>query len=221
MNTQKIALILIGVVIIVAGAWYFISADTPEGGEEDAIAIVNGEEISRESFETLKSQVIEQQGITVASLDAETQSQLDAQVVDQLVSQALLEQAVSASGVVASQEDIDAQVAATVAQFGGDEAFNEALAAEGLSEEEFRAEVGENIATQAYLEQELNLSTVSATDEEIETTYAQIADGNEGVPPLEDVRAQVEQSVIQQKQQALLSQLIERLRTEADIEILL
>jgi len=207
-----------------------MSSNTPTESEpisnesvntENAVAMVNGEEISRTQFEALKSQVIAQQGFDIASLDAEAESQLETQIVDELISQTLLRQAVDASGVVATQDDVDAQLEATVTQLGGEGAFNEALFAEGISEKEFRTQISAELAIQVYLEQELNPSSITVTDEEVEAAYAQVSAQNENVPSLEDVRPQIEQSVIQQKQQLLLAQLIDRLRTDADIEILL
>lgn len=211
--------------MIAAGAWYFISSGTHADNElvstGDAVAVVNGEEISRVDFEAFKSQVVAQQGIDIASLDAEIQSQFDAQIVDELIAQTLLQQAVKRSGVVASQEDVDAQIDATVARLGGDDAFEQALAAEELSEEEFRAQISSDLATRTYLEQELSLSSVTATNEEVEAAYAQAAAQNESIPQLEDVRPQVEQSLIQQKQQSLFVQFMERLRADVDVEVLL
>jgi parvulin-like peptidyl-prolyl isomerase len=219
MNMQKTVLIVVGVVVVIVGAWYFISSGTP--AHDGAVATVNGEEISRGDFDDLKSQTLAQQGVDGASLDEEAQSQLDTQLIDRLVTRELLRQAIRVSGVVASQEDIDAEIRAVTAQFGGDEAFGKILATEGLSEEEFRIQVSMDLAIQAYLEQELNLSAVVATDEEIEKAYAEAVAQDENVPPLEDVRIQVEQLVIQQKQESLFDIRIADLRAEADIEVLL
>ena len=205
--------------MVIVGAWYFISSGTP--AHDGAVATVNGEEISRGDFDDLKSQTLAQQGVDGASLDEEAQSQLDTQLIDRLVTRELLRQAIRVSGVVASQEDIDAEIRAVTAQFGGDEAFGKILATEGLSEEEFRIQVSMDLAIQAYLEQELNLSAVVATDEEIEKAYAEAVAQDENVPPLEDVRIQVEQLVIQQKQESLFDIRIADLRAEADIEVLL
>lgn len=230
MNIQKIISIIIIAIVIIAGVWYLMSLNTPTqnepaGNEEvttgAAVATVNGEEISRTEFETFKSQVIMQQGLDTESLEAEIENQLETQIVDELISQALLQQAVESSEAVPAQEDIDAQIEATVIQLGGEEAFNEVLVAEGISEEELRAQISTELAVQAYLEQELDLSSITATDEEVEAAYAQASAQDENVPALEEIRPQIEQSIIQQKQQPLLAQLIDQLRAEADVEILL
>lgn len=222
---QKIILIIIGVIIIAAGVWYFMSSNTPNTvNQEDAgstVATVNGEEISRGEFEEFKTQIAAQQGIDFASLDAETRAQFEEQILNELINQTLLQQIVADAEITASSDDVDAQITAIITQVGGEEAFREALADQELSEEEFRTQISGDLAVQAYFEEQLNLSAITATDEEIEETYTQVAAQNEDLPLLEEVRAQVEQSVIQQKQQAALAEFVAELRQEADIEILL
>ncbi len=224
MSTKKIILAIFAVVIIFIGAWYFYNASDEESAnteEEGVVAVVNEEEVSKDDFETLKSRVAMQQGFDIASLDEETKKLFEQQIVDELVNQVLLEQVIDEMGVSVSQEEVDNRLADTKEQLGGEEAFEQALIAEGLSEEELRSQISLSLRTQAYLEEELDLSSVEATDEEVEALYAQEAAQSEDAPAFEDVRDQVEEMVIQQKQQALFEQFIQELRSEADIQILI
>lgn len=227
MNTQKVLLAVVAVAVLIIGAGYLyfsgmLTGVTPEDtNTADAVARVNGEEVSRDALEARRAQMLAQQDIDSSVINAELQSQLDARIVEELVNEALVQQAITASSVTVPQESIDAQVDATISQLGGASAFQEALAVQGISEEDFRTQIRDNLTVQAYLEEELELSSVSATEEEIEAAYAQATEANEEVPPLEDVRAQVVQSVVQQKQQSLIAQLIETLRANAEIEVLL
>lgn len=223
MNTQKIILIVVGIGLIVAGVWYFASSSEPLSEEEEksTVAIVNGEEISREDFEELKSQMAAQQGLDLSSLDAEAKSQFEAQVIDELVIQELVEQKADESGATVSQEEIAKQIEETIAQLGGEEAYQEALEEEGLSEEELKELIRTNLVIQAYFEEELDLSSATATEEEVKEFYEKEADQNEEIPPLEEIESQIEGMISQQKQQELMTQLIEELREEADIEILI
>ncbi len=218
---QKILLAIIGLAIIAFGVWYFFFFDKEAVDTEDAVAIVNGEEISRAEFESFQSQITVQQGVDMESLDAETKSQFKTQIMDELIAQTLLEQKVNESKITVEQEKVDAQIDAIINQFDGEEAFQEALVAEGISEEELRSQKARELATQKYLEEKLNFSSISATDQEIQELYDQEAAQNETIPALEQVRDQVENLVIQQKQQALFIEFIQQLRAEADIEILI
>jgi parvulin-like peptidyl-prolyl isomerase len=213
---NKIILAIIAVLVIGLGVWYATTMRT--GGE--AVARVNGEEITRKDFENLKSQVVAQQQINVASLDAATRAELDNQVVETLISQALLRQAVANSGVTVTSEDRDREIANIRGQFADDAAFQQALAAQGLTEAVLMTEVTNELVTRAYLNQKLNLSSVTATDAEVNTAYEQIASGQE-VPPLEEVRDDVRALVVQQKQQQLILAYVEELRAGAEVEILI
>ena len=190
-----------------------------EGG--DTVAVVNGEEILRSDFEALHSQVAMQQGLDPTAVDERGQSQLESQVLESLIAQTLLKQAAVQSGITVSATDIDMQMEIVKGQFESDEAYQQALAVESLTESELRDQISEELATAPYLEQELNLSAVAATESEVTQTYEQVASGTSEIAPLADVYTQVEELVIQQKQQELIAQLVEKLRVNAEIEVLI
>lgn len=230
MNTKNIVIGLIAAAVLGAGAWFIFFSDgtqfafnKEENGAEEAegaVALVNGEEVSRAEYDALAAQVAAEQGFDPATLDAQTQAQFESQVVDTLVSRVLLRQAIEGSGLTASAEEVNAQVEVIKGQFESEAVYLEALSAEGLTEEALRSQIGAELVMQAYLEQALNLSSVSATSAEITAAYEEIAAG-ENVPPLADVREEVEGVVIQQKRQVLVAELIQELRAEADIQILI
>lgn len=220
---QKIIIAVVGLVVLIGGAWYFYSVSTNNNSVdvEGAVAIVNGEEISRADFEMFKSQVAAQQGIDIASLDADAQSQFETMAINEFVDKILLQQAANTAGVVTPKEEVEEQVNDIIEQLGGEKEFRQALAGIGMSEEELHAQVAAELATQTYLEQELSLSSVTATEEEIESTYAQAKANNENISPLEDVRPAIRQSVIQQKQQVLFAEFVDQLRADGEVEILI
>lgn len=220
--------ILIGVVVVLLlglGAWYLIDMQTGSGtgaaSGNEPVAIVNGEEISRADFNTLQTQIAMQQGVDPSTLDAQMQAQLQTQAADVIVSQALLRQAAARAGITATEEAVNTQLETIKTQFGSEAAYEEAIATEGITEEELRAQIQTDLATRAYLEQELDLSSVTATDAEIQRLYEEAVAGAEDAPPLTEVHEQVEAMVIQQKQQQLVAGLLADLRAEADIEMLI
>lgn len=223
----KIIIAAIILILATAGAWVYYSKtqSSPsllqtDGTQEEQTAIVatvNGEEITREQFETIKTQVAAQQGFDASALDTATAAQLDLEILESLISQALLRQAASDSAVSVSSEDIDAQVATIQQQFESTEAYQTALAAEGLTDGSLREQIERDLRTQAYLEQELQLTSLTATEAEVNAAYETVAAGQE-VPPLADVYAQVEAMVVEQKQQERIAELIGTLSTGAHIE---
>ena len=217
---------LIGIIvlaIVAAGGWYLYTkmpaTPTVSG---DVVATVNGEEISREEFETLEAKVIAGQGVDASILPAEVRTQLQTEIINALITQKLLSQAVEDAGITASSTLVDAQLNLVKSQFPDQAAYQQILDTEGLTEAEFKEQISQEIATQEYLQQKLNLSAVTATDAEVQAEYNKVASSTqETVPPLAEVRTQVAASVIQQKQQQLVLAHVEALKADADIEITL
>ncbi len=221
---KNIAIAVAVAIVLGLGAWAFISFDgaallnkgTATG--TTTVATVNGEPIEESEFNTLQAQVIAAQGIDVSTLDASAQAQLSAQIVNALVSQKLLQQAVASSNITVSDADVRAELDTVKGQFEDQTAYENALAAQGLTENVLLAQIRTELTTQAYLEQELNLSAVTATEEEITIAYEGAV--TEDTPPLEEIRDQVEAFIIQQKQQELINAYIDELRAAAEIEVL-
>jgi len=220
----KIVAAVVVAAAVIAGAWFFFFRDAaPEelGGLPATVAVVNSEDVSREDYEAVERNVVAGQGIDMAVLDEETRTALRRQILDSVISQRLVRQAAVGAGATADPAAIETEFAAIRAQFESDEAFTTALAAEAMTEDDLRGQIADNLMTQAYLESELKLSTFTATNEEIQAMYTEVAAGGAEVPPLEEVRDQVEALVLQQKQQEEVAALVERLRAEAEIEVLI
>lgn len=215
MSQQNIPIAIAVIVVVALGAWYFLSqGDSAPVENSEPVATVNGEEITRSELDALRTQVATQQNTDPGTID-------EKQVLDTLIAQALIRQAAAQTDVTVSDEQVAAEVSSLTAQVGGEEAFTQAMAAQGITEDELRSQIRDQLITQAYLEQELELSQITATDEEVTTAYEEIATGGEEVPPLEEVRGQVEELVIQQKQQTEVDALIAQLRAEAEVEVLI
>jgi len=90
-----------------------------------------------------------------------------------------------------------------------------------LTEEDLKEQTQLNLAMQTYLNQELDLELSEVTEAEITALYNQQAANLEDAPALEDVRTELEQVLLQQKQQELIIEHVQQLRADADIEILI
>jgi len=225
-NKTSIVIAIIGVIAIVAGAWFFFSGGSlPSLGDtsksSDVIARVNGEDITREQLEQIETQFTAGQGIDVASLDATTRKQLQEDALDRLISSLLIQQAVADSGIITTEAEIDVQLEAIKTQFQDDAQFQEVLVAQNLSEDDVREQIAKELPSQRYLEQTLDLASITVSEEEIQARYEQEVVTTENVPALEDVRAQIEALIIQEKQQELLAMHVQELRASAEIEILI
>ncbi|MEX0933839.1 MAG: SurA N-terminal domain-containing protein [Candidatus Paceibacterota bacterium] len=221
---KNLITVLVVIIILGAGGWYLYSQQTKKSGEEananeTIVATVNGEEISRDDFNALRAQVIAGQGIDTESMTEQESEEFDTQLVDTLISQRLLQQAVSDSGIIITESQIDEQVNVIKGQFESEQAFNETLSSQGATLADLREQVRSELASQAYFNQELDISSLSASDEEIQVAYDEATAGQENAPSLEEVREQALQFVLQQKQQQLINELMQVLRSNAEIEI--
>ena len=226
----KILIVAVLAIIATAGALMYLTqrnespsllsdAQTSES-TNDIVAVVNGENITRGELEIARTQVTAQQGIDMSVFDDAAKAQFDAQILESLISQRLIQQASAKASITIDDATVDTQMATIRSQFATEEEFAQALTAEGLSEEALKAQIKKDLTTQAYLEQELQLSTITVSEEEVNTTYTQVAVGEE-VPPLEEVYAQVENMLREQKTQERIATLLERLSAEAQIERML
>ncbi|PIT92083.1 MAG: hypothetical protein COU08_04495 [Candidatus Harrisonbacteria bacterium CG10_big_fil_rev_8_21_14_0_10_42_17] len=226
MQQKTVLIAIVGILVVAVGVWFLSSngeAPSQNGTPEfsETVARVNGEDITRTELENSEAQIAAQQGIDTASLDVAGKEQLQAQALDGLIANTLIQQAVVNSGITATEADVSAQIELIKGQFPDDAQFQEALSEQGLSESDFREQVKGEVAMQAYLEQTLDLASITVTDEEVNVLYEQESAVTEDTPPLEDVRGQIESFVIQQKQQELLAAHVQELRSNADIEILI
>ena len=215
---------LVAVVLVAAGGWYAFAHRGPAGtgglaaaGAADTVAIVNGEKILRSELALAEAQLAGQQGATTT----EAKAAVEKQALDSVIGRTLLLQAATQAGFTASTTAVDAQIAAAKTQLGGQDGLDKQLATQGMTEDSLRVQISENLAIQAYLEQTLKLSALTATDAEVKATYDQVSSGQSGIPALSEVKEQVKQLVLQQKQQALIGGQVEKLRTAGSIQVLI
>jgi hypothetical protein len=215
---------IIVLLLVVIGGWYLISKNNSSVEDtlsDNFVSIVNREKIPFSEFESIQTQLLKSQNIDITSLDDQAKSNLKTQVLDILIGQKLLQQAVKKSGIKATKEEILAQLDLIKSRFEDESIYKKALSEQGGTEEELIEQITLEITTQKFLNKELDLESVTATEDEIKTAYEQSASENENVPTLEEVSDQVKAFVISRKQQLLVNELVTKLRKKANIEILI
>lgn len=188
--------------------------------QEDAAAIVNEEVISvtkvNEKIENTK-EMYSQQGIDVAQQGEEFIEMLEEQVLNSLIDETLVVQAAAEYPV--TDEQVNEQVESIKAGFETEEQFNEVLEANNLTNETLLVELEKQLKVEQFFIENMNEVTVS--EEELQEAFNQISEMSEEEVDFEEVKPQLEQSVVQQKQQEEQQKLIEKLREDATIEILI
>ena len=232
-----VAGVLILGLAIVAALWLFSDSERSVTGEndmftggeflmddgdpEDPVATVNGVTLTRAELNRIRQQFMQtaqMQGMNLS--DPAVMADITEQSLDTLVNTELIRQAAEAAGTVVAQADVDARYEQIEMSVGGPEALQESLSQLGMTEASLRGDVEQEIAIQQYIEGSIDTSA-PASDAEVQDFYDQAGGEAAGLPPLEEVRDQVEQQIQMTREQELINELLERLRVDAEIELLI
>lgn len=200
---------------VFSGVTSFIKAGKPA-------ATVNGVEISVADFESTLRQITANtaaQGVDVN--DPTIATDLRAQALESLVNTEVLRQKAVEANVEVSDDEVAARYAEIETGLGGPENLKARMEELGVTDEMLRRDIKNDILIQAHLTTAIATSSIEVTEEEITSLYAQASAGSADVPPLEEVRPQVEQQVRFQKEQSLVAAYVADLRAKAEVEILI
>lgn len=206
-------------------AWQLYSAvtiDKPraQGDYPNPVATVDGEAVDQELFEDNINNLLA--GLAAQGVDTSDESiraQYEADALEVIVNTRLLVNAAEAAGYAPTDEEIDERITMLEAQFGSAEALDAELTTLGLTRDDLRVDVIEQLSVDALLTTEVIPEEIEVTDAEVQELYDGIPDNGQGVPELETIREAIVAQIQQQKQQAYIEEYLEELRAEADIEI--
>ncbi|MDP2650268.1 MAG: SurA N-terminal domain-containing protein [bacterium] len=207
--------------LLVGGGWYaYTNGMIPGMSSADStpVARVNGEAVSQKDYEETLAQI---QAVQGAQPGTETTDEQKQQALQAVVSRALVLQKAEEEGMVATAEEVEQQLQEIRARFESSAAFEAALREGNVTQAAFRVNVEEDLTIQKYLDAHVDVSAIAVSDAEVETAYGEIVAVQEGVPPLQEVRAEVETALLQQKQQQAVDQFLQQLLADADVEILI
>ncbi len=184
----------VGVILLLTALTLPVRAQQPEGDRIplDGIAAIVGSEI------ILKSEVNLQLYLDLQSrrIDPETLSEAEADslrrnILDALINQKVIVARARRDSIVVSRSEVDAAVEQWIVQLreniGGEEAFRNALAAEGMTERELRErrwEMAENELLRGRLFQQLGIRQSPVSRREAEAFLSNWADD---LMPLRDI----------------------------------
>lgn len=208
------------------------AAELPEAdleGIPDIVAVINGEEITKDDFTNMYEQQFQQilmqsqmMGQDMSDLD---QDELKEHTADIMVNQSLLIQEANNRIGDVSEDDINETLDQLLAQNGMEskEDLLDALKEQDVDEEEFMSQV----ETQVKIDQLIADITkdITLTEEETKEAYETIkaqqeeAGSEEELPDYEDVKADLEEQLKEQKRAEETQTFIDQLRDDADVTI--
>ncbi|MCF8062343.1 MAG: peptidylprolyl isomerase [Deltaproteobacteria bacterium] len=138
--------------------------------EEDVIAVVNGETISKGQVDRELSGYQQKMMREGKSLTPESLVGVREQIIESLVDRALLHQASVKEGVSVSAEDVQEEWNKIRERFTSEEAFQTALKRMGMTEQDVREEIERGEAVQKFIRQRFGKSA-EISEEEARTFY--------------------------------------------------
>lgn len=202
--------------------------DKSEENKSEVVATVNGEEITRDYYETQLEAIktsYKNQGMNIDDLDDDMKKQMEESVLDQIINTEVLLQTAEDEGVAVEQSEVDAELEGLKSQFQDEAQYKEALEANNVSEDTLKEQLKDELTITKYLDTQIG--EIKASAEEVEAAYeeykAQVESQEQKAEELEAIQPQIEQQVIAQKKNEEVSKIIEKLRkeNEENIEVLL
>jgi hypothetical protein len=223
MSKEKIIAGVVAVVIVAGGVGYMVygksNKEVAVAQPVEKVATVNGVEIAKSVYDSqLASAITTLKARGVNTDDATQLTQIKNQVLTDLINNEVLNQAVKASGVTATADEVEKQVQSLVAQVGGADKFAGELVKANLTEAQLRDNISKQLAAQKYLLTKIDVSKAVASEEEITKFYNDNVKGQAGAPALKDVKEQIRQQIVNTKQQQLVLAYVETLKVGAKIE---
>lgn len=225
MNKNVIISVLV-VIVLVAAGYLLLSRKTTKPVEQKAetVATVNGVAIPKTVFETQLAAALESvksQGVDVTN--AEKLAQIKTQVLNDLISNELVNQGVAKAGIKVTPEEVETQYQAILKQAGGAEGLAAELKKSNLTEAQLRENISKQLAIQTYLLQNIDTKSITVSDAEITQFYADYSKaqkdaGQKTVPALKDLKEQIKQQITANKQQTLIVNFVASLRAAAKVE---
>ncbi len=188
--------------------------------DDEVLALIDGEEITMADIQGDLDQMESQyaaQGIDISQEEG-MREMLVFQAVQNHVNQRLLLDRARELGLEVDEAAIDEEYATITQQFQTDAEMETALGDAGLTEEGLRDDIRDSLLVQLLAEEE---GEITISDEEIQARYEQHQGQiGEDMPPLEDVRDDIERELINEQMGSVLEAMLTEIQNERNVEIL-
>ena len=189
----------------------------------DVVATVNGVEIKWAQFKTMVDDMklyYQQFGLDFDSDEnKELLTMLEGEALNILIQEELVYRHALENNYKVSDEEIDKEIELFKSQFDSEEEFLEVLGLNGLTLDSFRVKITRDKVLSDYTKNEM--SDVVVTEEELLSLYEEYKNKLEEIPPLEEIRARLEDEINQKKFLEKFEELVDYLKSKSEIEIFL
>jgi len=186
---------------------------------ESMVASVNGASITRAELDRKIEQV--KNAAPAGATDPTQDAGFELNLLNEVINIKLLTGAAEAKGYTVADEEIQKELDTLVKTVGGKETFDQQVQKAGLTEEELRTNMRNELLIRKLLDAETGLKQIAASDSEIKSLYDQVVAPKPDAPALKDVSEVLRAQIIQQKSKQIIDAYIEKLRTESKIDVTL
>lgn len=188
------------------------------------VAVVNGEEITRDEFvQAFSVQFPHLRAQAEAAGEEIDEGEFRQRTVENLVNRVLLAQEAASRGLSAPEGEVESGLADLARQYGYEttEDYLEVLDEQGLDADAVRAEAQLQVLVDLLIAEED--AEVEPTRQEVRAYYDDVVAANAGEddapPPLEQLRDQIVERLRTENKAEVLDALLETLRADADITV--
>jgi hypothetical protein len=219
---KAVWIVIVIIILAVAGYFGFKSGKISVPFVVPSVATVNGVPIPKATFDTqLKNAIASYQAQGIDATSTAALAQIKQQVLNNLINNEVLNQAAKSAGITASSTAVDNQYQTIVTQEGGADKLAADLKKDGMTDAQLRQNIANQLADQTYLLQNIDVGSITASDDEIAQFYAQYSAqqkaAGQTVPALTSLSAQIKQQIITNKENAAVNSLIAALVAKATI----
>jgi hypothetical protein len=185
------------------------------------VAVVNGEEITNGQLDVSVqqfSQAAEMQGMDVAN--PVIVQDIKTQALEVLVNTTLLLQQAAELEIVVTADDISSRLEEIKAQLGGDGVLAARMEELGIEEGRLQSDIEDELLIQSLLDQVVFAEAdLSVSEEEKTEFYESVGGEAAGLPPIEEIDAEVSAQLIATKEQIAIDEYLQTIKDTADIEL--
>lgn len=224
-RAKKIILIIIILLAIGGVASYFMMGNFNNwkkisilGG--DSVAVVNGEKITRSEFDSRFNQTKELAKSQGANLeDEKIVKEIEKTTLDEMINEKILIQDAKKKGLIVSVADVEKAYNEMFARFKTKDDFTKELVAQNFTEQSLRENIVKQLTLIKYVDQNIDSKNITVTDKEVSDLYKTLSEKQKNIPKFEQIKAEIENEIKQNKLRAKILDIITKLKADAKIEI--
>jgi FKBP-type peptidyl-prolyl cis-trans isomerase (trigger factor) len=226
-SLKKIIVIVVALIIIIGAGGFFaykkglISIGSQQG---KTVATVDGTAIHEHDLDIRFNQLKDtytQQGVNLN--DANTVSTIKKQIVDEMVNEELVLEDAKKKNITVTDAEVTDSMNQLVAAAGSQDALNTQVKQYGMTQADLQNTVKRNLILQKYVDQYTAQQNITVSEDEITQAYQQMTAGQPATstPALKDVHDQVAAQVKSQKVAQQILVLVNQLKQNAKVQVLI